>query len=263
MDTSSSLYAILLGIVQGITEFLPVSSSGHLIIVSWLADGKPLPLALNIALHCGTLLAVLIYFWRDWSRLGKGVLSGEKSQLTLFGGIVIGTLPAAILGLLFADRIEQLFHSPIWVAVQLILFGFIMWYVDKTKPSEKGIADLSVRDCFSIGLLQTLALIPGTSRSGATIVGGRLLGLDRQAAARFSFLLGAPVFAGATVLKYKEILAHGNEPVFYLGIIVSFVVGIGSIHFLLKFVAKNSLLAFAIYRALLGVAIFSYWLSSR
>lgn len=261
MDSSSRLYAIILGIIQGITEFLPVSSSGHLIIVSWFIEGEAIPLSLNVALHFGTLSAVFLYFWKDWWQLSSAswqrLTTGKRSYQSdvLLPGLIVGTIPAGLAGLLFKDYIEAVLHKPIVVVLPLAIVGFLLWYVDKKAPIKKDFTELSIKDCLLIGIGQMCALIPGTSRSGATIICGRLLGLDRYDSARFSFMLGAPVMLGATLLKSKDLLASITEPTFYIGTLVSAIVGILAIKFFLGFLKKYGLLSFAIYRFLLAITV--------
>lgn len=261
MFESAIVQALILGIVQGIGEFLPISSSGHLIIVSWLMSGKPLPLTLNIALHIGTLLAVVVYFWRDWinilnaliARVTQGSTSYETS--ILLPGIIIGSIPAGIIGILWNDKIEQLFHNPASVVAPLAIVGIALWQIDKRWPSVKNAQNLTLLDCVLIGIGQACALLPGVSRSGATILTARLRGVDRESAARFSFMLGTPAMGGAAVLKYKELIASAGDPVFYIGTGVSFFTGILAIGFLLRFLKSFGFGIFAAYRTLLAALI--------
>ncbi len=259
---SEYLYGALLGIVQGITEFLPVSSSAHLIIVSKLFNGDTLPLSLNVALHFGTLMAVLCFFYKDWSNIlhacYRRAIYKEKSFLsdTMFVGIIIGSIPAATIGLLFKDQIESYFHHPRSTIVPLALVGVLMWWVDKKMSKEKALDQLSIPHCLYIGFAQTLALIPGVSRSGSTITCARLLGYDRQESARFSFLLGTPAMGGAALLHFNDLTASLSDPVFYAGITSSFIVGMISIKVLLDLLKKFGLFGFAVYRVFLAVLLF-------
>lgn len=260
MDTSSTIYAALLGAVQGITEFLPVSSSGHLIIVSELSGGVVLPLTLNVALHVGTLGAVLAYFWRDWLALGKAAVARAQGQTSfesqvLIPGLIIGTIPAGVLGLLFEKDIEATFHHAAMVAFPLALVGVLLWWFDRRSRDDRPYQSLTIKDALIIGLAQACALIPGTSRSGATIIGGRILGLSRQDAARFSFLLGTPAMGGAALLKAGEIIPSLGEPQFYIGLATAFLVGILTIKYFLKFLKNYGFFWFMIYRLLLALVI--------
>ncbi|MCX6127851.1 MAG: undecaprenyl-diphosphatase UppP [Proteobacteria bacterium] len=255
MDLSHS---VILGVIQGLAEFLPISSSGHLIIISTIMNGQALPMSFEVALHVGTLGALLLYFWRDWWALALGCLSAVQKrqknyQSRLFVNLVIGTIPAGIIGKLFEHQIESFFtEHPILICIPLVLVGILLWWVDKKAATSRKIDDFGARESFLVGVAQACALFPGTSRSGATIIAGRVLGLNRGDAARFSFLLGTPAMAGAALLKSKEILASIHQPVFYVGMSVSLVVGWLVIGFLLRFLRNNGFAWFAIYRVALA-----------
>jgi undecaprenyl-diphosphatase len=261
MDPTHTWQAALLGAIQGLTEFLPVSSSGHLIVSSWILEGKPLPLSLNVALHIGTTVAVLIYFWRDWLKLAtaafRRVFKGERSHEAdyLLPGLVLGSIPAGVIGVLWEDQIEAAFHHPLSVAGPLAVVGILIWLADKKAPSHRELASLGFKDALLIGCAQACALIPGVSRSGATIMTGRLLSFTRQEAARFSFLLGTPAMGGAMLLKAKDIASSAGEPTFYIGIAVSFLTGVLAIGFLLRFLKRFGFGVFAVYRLALAGAI--------
>lgn len=262
MELASILYAIILGAVQGVTEFLPVSSSAHLIIVSWFYSGKTLPLSLNVALHIGTLVAVLIYFKKDWLAIIRSVFvfvqKKEKNfeNQVLLPGLILGTIPAGVIGLLWKDQIESIFHNPGFVVYPLAIVGVLLWYIDAKVGVSRSLRSLSLKDAILVGVAQACALIPGTSRSGATILGARLLGFDRESAARFSFLLGTPAMLGAAILEAGDIAKSLDDPVFYIGFISAVLVGIASIHFLIEFVKRFGLAAFAIYRVILALVLF-------
>ncbi len=262
MNDTTVLHAAILGAFQGFTEFLPISSSAHLIVLSWMMDGRPLPLALNIALHMGTFLAVVLYFWRDWLNIGgktlRRVTKNEKSfeADVLLPGLVLGSLPAGIIGLLWHKQIESVFHHPYTVVGPMVVMGIVLWLVDKRCASRKDLGQMTRLDAFLIGCGQALALVPGVSRSGSTITTARLLGVRREDAARFSFLLSTPVMAGAVVLEGKELLASAGDPVFIVGFLTSFVVGCLSIGGLLKFLKRFGFEAFAIYRVAFAIAVF-------
>ncbi len=255
------LNALILGVIQGIAEFLPISSSAHLILYSSLVGGYTLPISLNIALHFGTLMAVLLFFWKDWIKmiiaLKEAVFNGKKSfdSHVLFPALVLGTIPAAILGLLFEDKIEALFHKPSMVLLPLALVGVLLWYVDMKSKGKKTIHDVTVKDGVLVGLAQACALIPGTSRSGSTMICARMLGFSREDSAKFSFMLGTPIMLGATILKSKEIINSISEPSFYIGILTSFFVGCLCIKYLLQYLKTNSFLGFALYRVVLAIVI--------
>ncbi|MFK7823651.1 MAG: undecaprenyl-diphosphate phosphatase [Oligoflexales bacterium] len=259
-------FSAILGIIQGITEFLPVSSSAHLIFVSWLMEGKPLPLAVNTALHFGTLIAVLIYFWRDWLALINGsvatVFKGQKNfeGTTLLPALLLGSVPAGFVGILAKDQIEDIFHNPLSITLPLACVGFLLWFIDKRSSGSLSMQEMNVKMGIYIGFAQACALIPGVSRSGATISASRALGLSRDASARFSFLLGTPAMGGAALLHYKDFIASLGDPSFYIGIITSCVVGCLAIRFFLKFISRFGFLAFAIYRASLALLILIIYL---
>jgi undecaprenyl-diphosphatase len=251
----------ILGIVQGITEFLPVSSSAHLIIVSTLLDGKALPMYFNVALHFGTLLAVVAYFAKDWQQMCikfyRRLLFKEKSyeSETLIPAIVVGCIPAGIIGILAKDKIESLFHSTGSIIVPLFVTGIVLWAVDYYAKSTKNLQQITIKNALLIGLIQVCALIPGVSRSGSTIIAGRLCNLNRHDSAKFSFLLGMPIILGASLLHIKDFIEHMREPYFYLGIIISCCSGLIAIRFFMNFVKYYGFLIFAIYRAILAVLI--------
>lgn len=242
------LHAIILGIVQGITEFLPVSSSGHLIIFPTLFNWPLQPLSFDIALHIGTLLALVIFFWHTLWNLIK------KPNLVLL--LIIGTIPALIAGFALSDVAENTFRSPVLVAINMIWFGVVMGVVDRFSSGERKYEEMAKKNVLVVGLMQCLALIPGTSRSGTTIVGGRLQGLSREQSAEFAFLLGIPVTFGAVVKGSFDLYQIGitqSEMVLMLGgIISSALVGIVVIKWLLKFLTTHGLMPFVIYRLVVG-----------
>ena len=261
------LESVILGIVQGIAEFLPISSSAHLIVVSEAMGGKPLSLDLNVALHMGTLLAVLIYFWRDWWGLFDGVVVARFARKTrspeaekLLSLLLVGSIPAGVLGLTLKDQIEYYLHDPLVVCIPLILVGVLLWRVDKKSSGEKGYEALTLKGVFCIGIAQACALVPGVSRSGATILGGLFSGLSREASAKFSFLLGTPAMLGAFLLELDGILGLLVQPVFLTGVLVSFGTGCLAMYLFFKFLRKFGFGAFALYRSLLAIGIF-FWFS--
>lgn len=263
----STLSAVILGIVQGLTEFLPVSSSGHLILTHELLDtGLAYGLAYDAILHVATATAVIVYFHRHlWvlfqTFLRKiGRMPVNRKDEMLLNALIVGTIPAVVLGLLLEDVMETTFRSPLLVAGVLVLgSGLFVYaeYVHKKGTTPRG--DLGARKGFLIGLFQSLALIPGMSRSGASIAGGMILGLTRPEAARFAFLLAVPVMLGAGGKKLLELLggesgAVGIVPLI-VGAITAFAVGMFAIHFMLAFVRKYTLWPFIIYRLVLALGI--------
>jgi undecaprenyl-diphosphatase len=266
-----TIESIILGIVQGITEFLPISSSAHIIIVPWFFGWGEPGLTFNVAVHMGTLLAVLLFFRSDLlamaMALPKGIAAGKPvadpmSRMALV--ILAGSIPAGFVGFTFGDRIEDAFHAGgngsgalAIIAVMLIVVGLLMLLVERKMPQYREFERISWRDGIIIGLAQTVALIPGTSRSGSTITAGMILGLRKEVAARFSFLLGIPAVAGAGLLEGVRLAERGlpadERMPFIVGAIVSLIVGYFSIAFLLKFLQTNSVLLFTVYRCGLGV----------
>jgi undecaprenyl-diphosphatase len=277
-----TIESIILGIVQGITEFLPISSSAHIIIVPWFFGWSEPGLTFNVAVHMGTLLAVLLFFRKDIFAMAlalpRGIAAGKPladpmSRMALI--ILAGSIPAGLIGLTFGDQIEGFFHEGsdsstafIIIAVMLIVVGLLMLLVERMLPQHREFDRITWRDGIVIGVAQAIALIPGTSRSGSTITAGMILGLKKEVAARFSFLLGIPVVAGAGMMEGVRLAERGlpadERLPFIVGAVVSLVVGYLSIAFLLRFLQTNSVLVFTIYRCGLGVImlvlIFGGWL---
>jgi len=259
----TTLQVIILAIVQGLTEFLPISSSGHLVLVPYFFDWTDQGLAFDVAVHFGSLIAVLLFFRRDIAGLLRGgvqVLGGNvksvESRLAL--GIALGTVPAALAGLLFVDWIEANLRSPFVIIFTLSGYGLLMIFADRWGKRERDITTMTVRDAVLIGVAQALALVPGTSRSGVTITAARFMGFERQDAARFSFLLAVPVILLATGYSLLGLL-NGDEAVAWgqlaTGVAVSAIVAYLSIEFFMRFVSRIGLLPFAVYRLILAVVI--------
>jgi undecaprenyl-diphosphatase len=266
----SNLEALLLGVVQGLTEFLPISSSGHLIIVPWLQDytflteNESFNKTFDVALHAGTLIAALAFFRIEVWRLIVSFIAVvrrrtiETSEERLAIAIAIGTIPAVIAGGLASDFIDEHLGEPWMIAVQLILFAALLDWADR-KAQQRSLERTEVRDGLWIGLAQILALAPGTSRSGITITAGRFLGLDRDAAARFSFLLLIPIVAGATLFKgisaVHEGLPSGVAGPMVVGTLAAAISGYFAIVWLLRLVRTTSYRPFVLYRYAAGIAI--------
>jgi undecaprenyl-diphosphatase len=254
------LQIVVLAIVQGLTEFLPISSSGHLVLVPYLVGWSDQGLAFDVAVHFGSLIAVCLFFRRDILGLLRGTgsllrLRADSFESKLALGLALGTVPAAAAGLLFAGWIEANLRDPSVIIVTLAGYGILMVIADRFGPSRRNITDVRVIDAFLVGCAQALALVPGTSRSGVTITAARFLGFARQDAARFSFLLSVPVILLASGYKGLE-LATGPEAVPWgelaVGVIVSAVVAYLSIEFFMRFVSRIGLLPFAVYRLVLA-----------
>ena len=266
----SNLEALLLGVVQGLTEFLPISSSGHLILVPWLQnysfliENDSFNKTFDVALHAGTLIAAIAFFRAEVWRLIVSFVTVvrkraiETSDERLAIAIAIGTVPAVIAGGLASDFIDEHLGDPWMIAVQLILFGALLDWADR-RPQRRSLDRTELRDGSWIGLAQVLALAPGTSRSGITITAARFLGLDRDAAARFSFLLLIPIVAGATVFKgisaVHEGLPQGVAGPMVVGTVAAAVSGYGAIVFLLRLVRAGSYRPFVLYRYAAGIAV--------
>jgi undecaprenyl-diphosphatase len=266
----SALEALLLGIVQGLTEFLPISSSGHLILVPWaqqyhfLETHQSFNKTFDVALHAGTLLAVVTYFRGEIARLLRGlwrslrVRAVTDDEERLAWAIVIATIPAVIAGGIGQSFIEDKLGEPWQIAILLIFFGLLLGYADR-RPAREQLEEVDYRQGLYIGLAQVLSLAPGVSRSGITITAGRFLGLDRDSAARFSFLLLAPVTAGAVAYKgyeaVSEGLPHGVAVPMIVGTIAAAVSGYLAIAGLLALVRRHSYDVFVAYRVLLGVTV--------
>ena len=252
------VHIVILGIVQGVTEFLPISSSAHLIVYSKLLAQEDLPLLLNLAFHSGTLLSLLIYFGRDWQALLRHeLLARRHPHLTLC--LVVASVPIATVGLLGQELIAAHLHHAGVVVVPLALVGVALWWCDRCCPQKLAVEALSLRHALLIGLGQVLALVPGVSRSGVTMLGGRMLGLTRQASVKFSFLLGTPVMLGALLLNGRELWVYMAEPHFLLGVAVSAITGLLVIKLLLSCVDRIGFGGFAIYRLVLA-SVIAIWL---
>ena len=255
--------AVILGIIQGVAEFLPISSSAHLIIFPFLFGWKESGLAFDVALHFGTMMAVLAVFFKEWWDLFVGaVVSIKDKKLNnngrMFWYLVAATVPAAIVGVLLDDVIEGVIRNKIWIiALALAVMGILIFVGDKwaSKHYKRGkkFEDITLKQAIIIGCAQVFALIPGFSRSGTTILAGRLQGLSREAITKFTFLLSVPVICGATILKVTD-LEFTKEVI--IGILSSFAMGIVSIKFLLSYIKKHDFSLFAFYRVILALVVF-------
>ena len=251
----STWQAIMMGVIQGLGEFLPISSSGHLVLAPWLFEWQVPGLTFDVALHMGTLLAVLLYFWKDWLNLFRAALTGNnRDNQKLFWYLVFASLPAAVIGVLFNDIIENILRSPLIVGIMLIVFGIILYVADKNRQIRR-LDSMTLRDAILIGCAQAIALIPGVSRSGITMTAARMFSYTREEAARFSFLLSTPVIFGAGVLEMSHLSIAEIDFPFVIGVLTSAVVGLLCISFLMQFIKRCSFSIFVGYRILLGSVI--------
>lgn len=277
------LHAIVFGVTQGLTEFLPVSSSGHLIIVPWLFKWEEPGLAFDAALHLGTLLAVLIYFWRDIfemivalptaARNPRLALSNpspldstdtQNARLALL--LIIGCIPGGIAGLLLQNTVDDFFHNAahrdraiVIISILLIVFAIFLFLADRFALGDRRIKQLTIRDAITIGLAQAFAVFAGTSRSGVTLTAGLATGVHRTGAARFSFLLGAPIIAAAGLQGVMDLVKHGAGEISTTkligAVVVSAVTGALAISGLMRYLQRASTTVFVVYRILLGLAL--------
>jgi undecaprenyl-diphosphatase len=255
---------IVLSLIQGITEFLPVSSSAHLILVPLLAEWQDQGLAIDVAAHFGSLFAVVYYFRKDISRIiFAGINSIVKKEFSeidskLFWYLVVASIPVLISGFLLRDIVSNYLRDPLIIAAASIGFGLLLWYADVTGKRIRQINSLSMRDAIIIGLAQALALVPGTSRSGITMTAALMLGLDRKSAARFSFLMAVPIILAAgsyESLKLIQMDAVVDITNFMITAFLSAISALLSIHIFLKFLDKIGMLPFVIYRVVLGIVL--------
>lgn len=276
MNIIEILKVIVLGIVEGITEWLPISSTGHLIIVNEFLKLKASDAFVemfNVVIQLGAILAVIVlYFKRLWPIDKKKDLKGlewNKDKLILWAKILVACVPAGIIGILFDDKIDEIFYNPYVVSVTLIIYGVAFILIEiRNRNKEFKITDvkaMTFKTALIIGLFQVLALIPGTSRSGATIVGAMLIGTSRTAAAEFTFFLAIPVMAGASLVKILKFVSDGtgftqNELYMLLiGMLVAYLVSMLVIKFLMSYIRKHDFKPFGIYRIILGIAVLLYF----
>jgi undecaprenyl-diphosphatase len=271
----SLFQAIILAIIQGLTEFLPVSSTAHLVLFPWLLHWPDPGQAFDVALHAGTLLAVLLFFIRDWMELtlaglgfnyrGRGETSVQQNR-KLFWYLIAATIPAAIAGFLFEHKIEEHLRQPVYIAGSMIGVGLLMWYAEYIGRLDRGMDRIGFADAMVIGTAQAIALFPGVSRSGITITEGLFRGLTREAAARFSFLLSAPIIAGAAAHDLPKLikLHHAGQielplSTLIVAVAVSAAVGYVVIAFFLQYLRTRTLKIFVYYRIVFGIVILALW----
>jgi undecaprenyl-diphosphatase len=264
MDLWTAVQALILGIVEGLTEFLPISSTGHQIIVADLIGfGGERAAAFNIIIQLGAILAVVWEFRVKILQIVTGLPTQRNAQ-RFTANLLIAFLPAVVLGVILADKIHEYLFNPITVAMALVIGGFIMLWAEKRQHVVRveHVDDMHWTDALKIGCAQCLAMIPGTSRSGSTIIGGLLFGLSRKAATEFSFFLAMPTMVGAAVYsgyKYKDAFQSADLPVIAIGFVTSFVFAMIAVRSLLKFIANHSYAVFAWYRIVFGLIILATW----
>lgn len=257
--------ALTLGIVQGLTEFIPISSSAHLVLVPWIFGWPKPDLVFDTMVHWGTLVAVVAYFWHDLWGLAVGWVESVRyrslnpdPQRRLAWLVIIGTIPAALAGALFQKQFEVLFEVPVWAAIFLLITGVLLTASEFLSHRERVLTDLRLPDALAIGVAQAVAIAPGISRSGATIATGLFRGLQRDVAARYSFLLATPIIFGAGLLKLKDLWAAGDAlmrgPILAIGFVAAAVTGYLCIRFLMQYLARGRLYVFAAYCWVIGLA---------
>ncbi|OGR41838.1 MAG: hypothetical protein A2X35_11035 [Elusimicrobia bacterium GWA2_61_42] len=253
--------AAVLGVLQGAGEFLPISSSAHLALAPRLFGWPYQGLAYDVMLHLGTLLAVLAYFWKDWVKIfSDAALGPAQKEGRVLWLLAAGSVPAGVAGLLLNDLAETAFRNPLWIAFNLVFFSVFLWLADRRPRQELDETAFSLKDALLIGLAQSVALLPGASRSGMTIMAALFLGYNRASAARLSFLLGTPIIFGAGLLEARKLSPEHLDAAFAVGLAASFLAGLAVIGFLMAWLKKRTLTPFIIYRALLGTAIFwMFW----
>ena len=253
----SLLEAIIYGILQGLGEFLPISSTAHITLAPWFFGWKDPGLAFDIALHLGTLAAVIIFFWKDWINLIRAGLTDVKSpEGKLFWYIVLACVPGGVLGLIFEEHVETTFRNPLLIGIMLAVMGIVIYVADRFSRSEVELMDIGPKRSFLIGVSQALAMVPGVSRSGITMAAGRAMKIKREDAARFTFLLSTPFIFLSGVYKAKDLISVPVDAFpFMVAILTSVVVGLFSIIFLVEYLRRKGFGIFAVYRLVLGAIV--------
>jgi undecaprenyl-diphosphatase len=258
---------VVLALIQGITEFLPISSTAHLALAPWLLGWTDPGLTFDIALHVGTLIAILVYFFRTWLQIiaqAIGVHYGEDDALRRNPGLLwllaVGSIPIGIFGYIFGKEAENTWRSPFVIGTMMVVVGILMWVGERAGSRKKDLSAVTFTDSLAIGAAQAIAIIPGTSRSGITITAGLFRNLDRTAAARFSFLLSAPAIGAAAGKALHDLMKHGGIPAgmhtpFALGIVISALSGLAVIALLLRFLQRHTLYFFIYYRIIFGIMV--------
>ncbi|MBC7364792.1 MAG: undecaprenyl-diphosphatase UppP [Candidatus Aminicenantes bacterium] len=253
--------AIFLGILQGVGEFLPISSSAHLAVFPYFLNWSYQGLPYDVMLHLGTLLAVVSVFWKDWIEIIKqGLTQPSSNEGKLLWYIALASVPGAVAGYFLEHKAETVFREPWLIGMSLLIFSILIFLADWKATSQKALPEITWKDALLIGLAQSLAIIPGASRSGMTIMAALFLGYQRETAARFSFLLSTPIIAGAALLVLPKISPVEVNGPFFAGLITSALFGFLSIRFLLGYLKTRNLLPFVIYRVLLALVVFARYL---
>jgi undecaprenyl-diphosphatase len=259
--------AVVLAVVQALTEFLPISSTAHLVLIPWLFGWKDAGLTFDVALHAGTLVAVVIYFFRDWIQIiaqGFGLnIGGDpdlKQNRSLLWLLAVASIPIGVIGYLFDKQADTTWRQPYVIGTMLIVVGLVMWMAERRRVGSKSINVIQMSDAVAVGLAQAVSVIPGTSRSGATITAGLFRNMNRETAARFSFLLSTPAIAAAVAKKAWDIHKEGGVPAdmktpMVVGILVSGVLGAIVIAFFLRYLRRSSLMPFVYYRIVFGIIV--------
>jgi len=271
-----SIQALIMGLTQGLTEFIPVSSSGHLVLIPWLFGWKdPFidSVLFTVVLHMGTLLALLVYFWRDWLKLIPAGLAairdrsfkGDPDRKMAFL-LITATIPAVLVGPIFDTKLEELVREPARIALMLCVGAAILWLADRWGSKKREMDSMSFPEALGIGVAQTIALVPGISRSGISISAGLFMGLSREDAARFSFLMATPVVAGAGLWEARKLLTHeaGVNPevnLVVIGFIAAAISGLFAIRFMLAFLRRQPVTVFVVYRVAAAILVFVVLLS--
>lgn len=281
MDFIEILKAIFLGIVEGITEWLPVSSTGHMILVDEFVSLKVSEEFMElflVVIQLGAICAVPVFFFSKLNPFSKKKTAEErKATWSLWGKVVVGVIPAAVIGVLLDDFLDEHLYNYVVVSIALVVYGIVFILIEKLRKNKaelknsgcyriEKIEDLTYRDAITIGAFQVLSLIPGTSRSGSTIIGGMLTGVSRSASAEFSFFMAIPVMIGASLLKIVKFVLDGYSVsseelgILAIGIVVSFVISLAAIKFLMDFVKRHTFVPFGIYRIALGALVLGYFM---
>lgn len=257
------LQSVVYGFIQGLGEFLPISSSAHLVLAPWLFKWDDPGLTFDIALHFGTLISVIAYFFKDWLNLiAKGFGDAKSREGKLFWYLAVASIPGAVGGYMLEGMAETVFRNPLLIGVMLIVMGAILCLADRLGSKKTGLENITFKTSLIIGISQVLAIIPGVSRSGITMTTGLFLGMDREASARFSFLLSTPIIFGAAVVKLPAIASNPAviDAGFITGMLVSCLAGFASIGVLLRYIQTRSFMPFVWYRFVLGAVVIAVYI---